>query len=78
MPAKGGILEVQALPRLSWQCQSFSGKWRAKKVSKKDENGALSIKLNQRRCSEDSGPWLENVDQTNLVQASGKMVLQKN
>ena len=26
------------------------------------------------RCFEESGQWLENVDQTHLVQASGKLV----
>ena len=31
----------------------------------------------QRRCLEESGQWLENVDQTHLVVASGKPVLQK-
>ena len=33
--------------------------------------------VNQRRWLEKSGQWLENVDQTHLVQASGKPVLQK-
>ena len=33
--------------------------------------------INQWRCSEESGQWLENVDQTHLVLASGKLVLQK-
>ena len=28
-------------------------------------------------CLEESGQWLENVDQTHLVMASGKLVLQK-
>ena len=34
--------------------------------------------VNQRRCWDESGQWLENVDQTNLALASGKLVLQKN
>ena len=33
--------------------------------------------INQRHCLEESGQWLENVDQTRLVLASGKLVLQK-
>ena len=33
--------------------------------------------VNQCRCLEDSGQWLENVDWTHLVQASGKLVIQK-
>ena len=33
--------------------------------------------INQRRWLEESGHWLENVDQTHLVLASGKTVLQK-
>ena len=33
--------------------------------------------VNQRRCLEESGQWLENVDPTHLVLASGKPVLQK-
>ena len=33
--------------------------------------------VNQQRCSEESRQWLENVDQTHLVLASGKLVLQK-
>ena len=33
--------------------------------------------INQWRCSEESGQWLENVDQTHLVPASGKLALQK-
>ena len=34
-------------------------------------------KVNLRRCFEKSGQWLENVDRTHLVLASGKTVLQK-
>ena len=33
--------------------------------------------VNQRRWLEESGQWLENVDQTHLVLDSGKPVLQK-
>ena len=33
--------------------------------------------VNQRRWLEESGQWLENVDRTHLVLASGKPVLQK-
>ena len=33
--------------------------------------------VNQWRWIEESGQWLENVDQTHLVLASGKLVLQK-
>ena len=33
--------------------------------------------VNQRRCLEESGLWLENVDRTHLVLASTKPVLQK-
>ena len=33
--------------------------------------------VNQRRCLEKSGQWLENVDQTHLVLGSGKLLLQK-
>ena len=35
-------------------------------------------RVNQRRCLEESGQRLENVDQTHLVLASGKLVLHKN
>ena len=34
--------------------------------------------VNQQRCLEESGQWLENVDQTLLVLASRKLVLHKN
>ena len=34
--------------------------------------------VNQQRWLEESGQWLENVDQTHVVQASGKSVLKKN
>ena len=34
--------------------------------------------VNQRRWLEESGQWLENVDRTHLVLATGKPVLQKN
>ena len=34
--------------------------------------------VNQQRWLEESGQWLENVDRTHLVLASGKLVLQKN
>ena len=30
-----------------------------------------AAEVNQRRCIEESGQWLENVDQTHLVLASG-------
>ena len=33
--------------------------------------------VNLRGSLEENGPWIENVDQTNLVLASGKLVLQK-
>ena len=33
--------------------------------------------VNQQRCSEESGWWLENDDQTHLVLANCKLVLQK-
>ena len=33
--------------------------------------------VNQRLCLEESEQWLENVDRTNLVLGSGKLVLQK-
>ena len=33
--------------------------------------------VNQRHWSEESGQWLENIDRTHLVLASGKPVLQK-
>ena len=33
--------------------------------------------VNQRCCLDESGQWLEDVDQTHLVLASGKLVLQK-
>ena len=33
--------------------------------------------VNQRRWLQESGPWLENVDRTHLVLASGKPALQK-
>ena len=34
--------------------------------------------VNQRRCLEETGQWLENVDRTHLVLASGKLVQHKN
>ena len=34
--------------------------------------------VNQWNCLEEGGQWLENVDQTHLVLASGELVLQKN
>ena len=35
-----------------------------------------AAEVNQRRCIEESGQWLENVDRTHLVLASGELVLQ--
>ena len=37
----------------------------------------MGVKKNQWRCLEESGQCLENVDQTHLVPASGKLVLEK-
>ena len=34
-----------------------------------------ATEVNQQRCLEESGQWLENVDCTHLVLASGKLVL---
>ena len=34
--------------------------------------------VNQQCCLEESGQWLENVDQTYLVLASGKLLQHKN
>ena len=36
-----------------------------------------ATEVNQQRCLEESGQWLENVDCTHLVLASGKLVLQR-
>ena len=33
--------------------------------------------VNQRRCLEESGQWLENVDRNHLILASGNLELQK-
>ena len=41
-----------------------------------EQNIVNSAKVNKWRCLEESGQWLENVDQTHLVLASGKLVLQ--
>ena len=46
-----------------------------KKIS--EEKIVDVAEVNQRRWLEESGLWLENVDQTHLVLASGKLVLQK-
>ena len=35
------------------------------------------VEVNQRLCLEESGQWLENIDQTHLVLAGGKLVQQK-
>ena len=42
-----------------------------------EENIVNVADVNQRRCLRESGQWLENVEQTHLVLASGKLVLQK-
>ena len=46
-----------------------------KKIS--DEKIVIVAEVNQLRCLEESGLWLENVGLNNLVPASGKIVLQK-
>ena len=59
----------------SWpSCPGFDSQhcWNA--FREKMADAAL---VNQRCCLEKSGQWLENVDQTHLVLASGKLVLQK-
>ena len=42
------------------------------------EKIANVAEVNHQHCLEESGQWLENVDQTHLVMASGKLVLQNN
>ena len=42
-----------------------------------EENFVNVAEVNQWRCLEQSGQWLENVDWTHLALASGKVVLQK-
>ena len=42
-----------------------------------EENIVNVAEVNERRWLEESGQWLENVDQAHLVLASGKPVLQK-
>ena len=37
----------------------------------------VDVEVNQQLCLEESGHWLENVDQNHLVLASGKPELQK-
>ena len=41
-----------------------------------DEKIVSAAEVNQRHCLEESGQWHENVDQTQLVLARGKLVLQ--
>ena len=36
------------------------------------------VEVSQQSCLEESGQWLENIEWNRLVQASGKLVLQKN
>ena len=54
-------------PRFDSQCSNFF----------LQEKNAKVAEINNRRCLDESGQWLENVDRTNLVLASGKLVLQK-
>ena len=42
-----------------------------------EEKNVAVAEVYQPHCLEESGQWLENVDQTHLVLASGKLVLQK-
>ena len=42
-----------------------------------DEYIVNVAKVNQWRCLEESEQWLENVDRTHEILASGKLVLQK-
>ena len=57
-------------PRCPWSISSVSKKFTQGKI--------LSVaEVNQLSCLEESGQWLENVDLTHLVVASGKLVLQK-
>ena len=42
-----------------------------------EEKIADVAEVNQWHCLEESGQWLENVDRTHLVLASGKLILQK-
>ena len=59
-------ISVSAFPSFFWEI--FLGKMFL----------MLLDRVNQRRCLEESGQRLENVDRTHLVLASGKLVLQKN
>ena len=45
--------------------------------SRTEEKFANDAEVNQWHCLEESEQWLETVDQTQIVQASGKLVLQK-
>ena len=47
----------------------------AQKIS--EEKIVDVAQANKRPCLEESGQWLENVNQTPLILASGKLVLQK-
>ena len=42
-----------------------------------DEKIVNFAEVNQWHCLEESGQWLKNVNQTHLVLACGKLVLQK-
>ena len=42
-----------------------------------EEKFVSLAEANQQHCLEESGQWLENVDRTHLVPASGKQVPQK-
>ena len=56
-------------------CPEFDSQHSAKILS--DEIIIDIAEVNQQRWLEESGQWLENVDQTHLVQARGKPVQQK-
>ena len=42
-----------------------------------EEKIIIVAEVDQQRWLEESGPWLENVDQSHLVLARGNLVLQK-
>ena len=64
---RGSILA--SYPVALVQIRAFPKKFRWKMIN--------VAEVNRRRCLEESGQWLENVDQTHLLLASEKPVLQK-
>ena len=76
-PLQNVFVTIRRKRQITWGGRGSIAQWLAKLIFFLEVNIVNVAEVNQWPCLEESGQWLENVDQTHLILTSGKLVLQK-